>query len=173
MDAGSAPPYRQGARMTIVARAWFVIAITVVACRGKGPTETDSGTHGAASSSASPRPWPSNAPPATACATHDDCTVITWDGPSPPDPCCDARVGYKPVAQRYLAFMQAYRKTHCAGVTCPDAPLPGAEPACCAGKARCIGGQCKSGCDDPTATYPKVSVLDPACRLSTPPPAPP
>lgn len=76
--------------------------------------------------------------------------MIVWDGPSPPDPCCDARVGYLPVNRSYLEWSERYRKAHCGGVTCEGAPFPGAEPIACARKARCVGGKCVDACKDPS-----------------------
>jgi hypothetical protein len=76
--------------------------------------------------------------------------MIVWDGPQPPDPCCDARVGYLPVSRKYLEFFDAYRAQHCKGVSCPEAPFPGAEPSRCAREARCVNGKCVRACDDPS-----------------------
>ena len=58
------------------------------------------GAHDAAPAApAGGRTWPADAPsPGAPCNTHDDCAVIHWDGPWPPDPCCDARLGFTPVS---------------------------------------------------------------------------
>gem|GEM_PF-5568344 len=120
------------------------------------------------SASARTRVWPSGVPDREACHTHDDCTVMVWDGPMPPDPCCDQRVGYLPAARAYLQFFETYRKASCAGVACPTPPLPGAEPACCASIGRCVAQRCVSACDDPTAHVAALSVLDPACHQPLP-----
>jgi len=144
-------------------RSTLVPLLLLAACRNTPSSSTSKG--------AAPVPFPSDAPPRDACRTHDDCTVMVWDGPQPPDPCCDARVGYLPVSRGYLEFMAAYRKEHCALVSCPPSPLPGAEPNCCAGHARCVDNHCVSACDDPRAQLPAVSVLDPACRDPLPPSA--
>lgn len=141
----------------------------VVSCRGGGAAESSSSDagrrpSGARSGSAGARPaWPADAPPASACEKDDDCTVVVWDGPQPPDPCCDARVGYLPVARAHLRFIEAYRKTACVGVSCPPSPFPGAEPACCASISRCVDRKCVSACTLAGEPVPKVSVLDPAC----------
>jgi hypothetical protein len=159
----------------------FTIALAVVACSSsKTPPKPTAGTDAAATTTpadaATPRPtpvaWPKDAPPSTTCSAHADCVMIVWDGPSPPDPCCDVRLGYAPMAKAYVDFITAYRAAHCTGApACPAAPLPGAEPACCAGIARCVAGTCKSACDDPTATdIPKVSVIDSRCQMMAPPP---
>lgn len=143
-----------------------VLLLFVVACRAPAShTETELDA-----SKPETRPWPSSAPSVDACESHDDCTVAVWDGPFGSDVCCDSRSGYMPVAKAYLAFMKAYRTAHCTGVTCPTPPFPGAEPACCAGSARCVAHKCISGCDDPTATYPTVSVISPECRDPRPEP---
>lgn len=105
----------------------------------------------AAQAAAPPRNWPKDAPVNDgACAKHDDCAMIVWDGPSPPDPCCDARMGYVPVRRSYLDWFDEYRKQHCAKASCPGAPLPGAEPIECARVARCVRGKCARACDDPS-----------------------
>jgi hypothetical protein len=117
-----------------------------------------------AAPTASNRAWPSDAPsPSEACTTHDDCAVIRWDGPWPPDPCCDQRMAFTPVSKKYLTWMYEYREKNCQGVACPIMPFPGAEPACCVVQARCVKGACKRACDDPTADVPKISSLDPMC----------
>ncbi len=150
----------------------------LVACRASAPhaeAEPDASlaVQPEAAASTPSRPWPTGAPSTDACETHDDCTVAVWDGPFGSDVCCDSRSGYMPVAKAYLAFIQAYRAAHCGGVTCPTPPFPGAEPACCAGSARCVAHKCVSGCDDPTATYPSSSVISPECRNPMPLPPPP
>ncbi|HUS63191.1 MAG TPA: hypothetical protein VMZ28_01570 [Kofleriaceae bacterium] len=124
------------------------------------------------------RTWPADAPaPTGACTRHDECAVIRWDGPWPPDPCCDQRVAFTPVLRSYLVWFDAYRKEHCGGVQCPSAPLPGAEPACCVVLARCVEGKCVQSCDDPTFKPPAEHSLDPNCNEGAimpepPPPAP-
>lgn len=116
------------------------------------------------------REWPKDAPsPTEACKAHGECAIITWDGPWPPDPCCDRRLGFTPVSRKYLVWMHEYRKKHCQGVVCPGAPLPGAEPGCCAVIPRCVAGTCKSACEDPSIVVPKGSHLDPKCRRSAAP----
>jgi hypothetical protein len=110
------------------------------------------------------REWPKDAPsPTQACKAHDDCAITTWDGPCPPDPCCDCRLGFTPVNRKYLTWMHEYRKQHCQGAVCRGAPLPGAEPGCCAVIPRCVAGNCRSACEDPSIVVPKVSHLDPEC----------
>jgi hypothetical protein len=149
--------------------ALVALALLVHACKSG-----ESSPGGKPSPGGAARVWPANAPPATAgCARHEDCTVAVWDGPFPPDPCCDARVGYAPVRVAYLDWMKDYRARACGGVACPTPPFPGAEPACCAGHARCVNNACISACDDPTAQLPSVSVLDPACTVPPLPPPPP
>lgn len=97
------------------------------------------------------RTWPKDAPARDdSCTQHDECAMIVWDGPSPPDPCCDVRLGYVPVRRSYLDWFDDYRKQHCAGATCPASPLPGAEPIECARVARCVRGKCVRACDDPS-----------------------
>lgn len=97
------------------------------------------------------RTWPKDAPARDdSCTKHDECAMIVWDGPSPPDPCCDVRLGYVPVRRSYLDWFDDYRKQHCAGATCPASPLPGAEPIECARVARCVRGKCVRACDDPS-----------------------
>lgn len=152
-----------------------VLAIALLGACDKGSTESATGRAdpadptGAAGGSQPSRTWPADAPSAIeGCEEHADCTVVTWDGPLPPDPCCDARVGYLPVRVAFLQWMSAYRERACRGVECPTPPLPGAEPACCAGKARCVEGRCISACDDPTAEVPQVSILDPTCSIPIP-----
>jgi hypothetical protein len=132
----------------------------------------DTGDGRRPAASASTRAALSNAPPIDACETHDDCTVMVWDGPFGADPCCDTRSGYMPIARSYLQFMTAYRTAHCGGVKCPAAAFPGAEPACCAGSARCVAHKCISGCEDATARYPNVSVISPMCKMGLVPPSP-
>lgn len=109
-------------------------------------------------------PWPPDAPASHACRTHADCTVVSWDAPLPPDPCCDVRVGYYALSRSYLTFMTDFRKKSCGGIRCPPAPLPGAEPACCASVGRCVAKRCVTACEDPTARVPAVRVIDPACH---------
>lgn len=127
----------------------------------------------AASATASPvvsapkREWPKDAPsPTEVCKAHEDCAIITWDGPWPPDPCCDRRLGFTAVNRKYLTWMYEYRKKHCQGAVCSGASLPGAEPGCCAVIPRCVAGSCKNACEDPSIVVPKVSHLDPKCRRS-------
>ena len=160
------------------ARRALVAVALLLAC-GNDPPRNDpagarekSGAPVAANKSA--RVWPADAPSRdVGCERHEDCTVAVWDGPFPSDPCCDARVGYLPVRVAYLAWMKDYRARACAGVECPTPPFPGAEPACCAGHARCVENKCISACDDPTAGLPDVSVLDPSCMQPAAPPPPP
>lgn len=59
-------------------------------------------------------------------------------------------MGYVPVRKDYLGWFDKYRREHCSGVTCPEAPLPGAEPVECMRVARCVKGKCAPACDDPT-----------------------
>jgi hypothetical protein len=155
------------------ARIAVFAILALVGCGGDAtPGAKDKGSPGGGQTAA--RTWPPDAPSATVgCERHEDCTVAVWDGPFPPDPCCDARVGYAPVRAAYLTWMKDYRARACAGVTCPTPPFPGAEPACCAGHARCVDHTCVSACDDPTAQMPSVSVLDPACSSPPLPPPPP
>lgn len=113
-----------------------------------------------AQAAAPPRSWPKDAPVNDGvCTKHEECAMIVWDGPSPPDPCCDARMGYVPVRRSYLDWFEGYRKQHCAQVACPAAPLPGAEPIECARVARCVRGKCARACDDPT--YQKGALRSP------------
>jgi hypothetical protein len=146
-------------------RLVVVAAFALCACRDPQRPEQLAGSGSAATPV---RAWPSNAPPRDACRTHGDCAVMVWDGPVGNDPCCDARVGYMPVARAYLEFMATYRKANCGGVTCPTPPLPGAEPACCANIGRCVAKHCVSACDDPLAHAPAISVLDPGCNHELP-----
>jgi hypothetical protein len=100
-----------------------------------------------AKAAGAPRTWPKDAPVNDlSCSKNDDCAMIVWDGPSPPDPCCDARMGYVPVRRSYLDWFTDYRKKNCNGVSCPPAPLPGAEPRQCITIARCVQGKCGNAC---------------------------
>jgi len=139
-------------------------AVALIACRKTPLGGDDAAAPSEAGRDAGERPWPSDAPPSDACEIHEDCSVVVWDGPQPPDPCCDQRVGYQAMSRAFLAFMADYRKRSCAGATCPPAPLPGAEPACCASIGRCVARRCVTACNDPSAETPKVSVLDGQCR---------
>jgi hypothetical protein len=142
--------------------AFFIPMLTLVGCKRGAATDTtlDAGAVGAGTVDARAvdagvgvaRPkWPSDAPPSNGgCSKHEECAMIVWDGPSPPDPCCDARIGYLPVLSSYLEWNERYRKANCAGVSCPRAPYPGAEPIQCARVARCVGGRCVDGCKDPS-----------------------
>lgn len=159
----------------------FAAALTVIvlaACGSpKGDKPGDEGPRrasDAAPTAAPARTWPADAPsPSGACKGHDECAVIRWDGPWPPDPCCDQRVAFTPVLRSYLVWFEGYRKQHCGGVTCPTAPLPGAEPACCVVLARCLQGKCVQSCDDPTFEPPAEHSLDPGCDEGAIQPAPP
>jgi hypothetical protein len=162
-------------------RPLLALVLVLLAC-GSPKTEDKPSTTAARDAApgkqlqpAAARTWPADAPsPTGACTAHSDCAVIRWDGPWPPDPCCDVRVAFTPVLRSYLAWFDTYRKEHCAGATCPSAPLPGAEPACCVVLARCVGGTCVQACDDPTFKSPAESSLDPGCDESAMlPPAPP
>lgn len=142
---------------------------TTTSSPAKGSTAARAGgapaSHFDAAPAAEARTWPAGAPsPTAACNRHEDCAIIRWDGPWPPDPCCDRRVPFTPVTRAYLAFFDTYRAAHCAGVKCPTAPLPGAEPGCCVVIPRCVNHRCVQGCDDPTLKAPAVSSLDPACQ---------
>lgn len=124
-------------------------AATLGACRDRSERVPDPSPTTQAAASA--RSWPTDAPANDGvCTKHDECAMIVWDGPSPPDPCCDARMGYVPARRSYLEWFADYRKQHCSQVTCPGAPLPGAEPVECARIARCVNGKCTRACDDPT-----------------------
>jgi len=70
------------------------------------------------------------------------------------DPCCDVTVTALPVNVHFMQANAAWRKDHCAGVTCPANQLPGAQPASCAFVPRCDRGNCSNTCDqipEPTA----------------------
>lgn len=136
--------------------ALVIPMLTLVGCKRGGATDItlDAGVVEAgvveAGVAVAPRTWPSDAPPSNGgCSKHEECAMIVWDGPSPPDPCCNARIGYLPVRRSYLEWSERYRKAHCAGVSCPRAPYPGAEPIQCARVARCVAGQCVDACKDP------------------------
>jgi hypothetical protein len=112
------------------------------------------------------RPWPADAPARdSTCESNRDCAVMIWDGPMPPDPCCDERVGFMAVHVSYLEFFRQYRAEHCKGAQCPPNAFPGAEPACCVEIPRCFEGACVTACDDPSAKVPAVSRLDSECSL--------
>lgn len=149
----------------------ILTSVVALAACGKtvvAPAEDGaSGVPSAKPASVTP-PYPSSAPPVDACRTHTDCEIVVWDGPSPPNPCCDARVGYRAMSRAYLEFMAAFRKERCAGVKCPTPPLPGAEPGCCAKIPRCVAKRCVTACEDPTAHVPQVSVLSPECHEGPP-----
>jgi hypothetical protein len=156
-----------------IERVLVAIAVFGFACSDKKSSPPDKPRGSDATTAVAPDavPWPASAPAIDKCTTHEDCVVITWDAPWPPDPCCDARLGYAPMSRAYVEFMATFRTANCTGVKCPTPPLPGAEPACCASIGRCVKGTCTSACDDPTATgIPDVSVIDPNCRLPAPPP---
>jgi hypothetical protein len=148
--------------------------VVVASCREAARSGDDARTdaESARASLASPeagrgagvRPWPSGAPPSDACQTHEDCSVVVWDGPQPPDPCCDQRVGYMAMSRAFLTFMADFRTRSCGGAVCPPSPLPGAEPACCASIPRCVARKCVTACNDGSSDTPKVSVLDSECR---------
>jgi hypothetical protein len=138
------------------------LIIAAFGCEASGPSPEKA-------DAAPARTWPPDAPASNGgCRSHDECVVFMWDAPSPPDPCCDQRVGFMPATRAYVEWMGSYRKRHCAGVRCEPLPFPGAEPACCASIGRCVDHRCVQGCDDPSLQAPKTSWLDPACRAPQP-----
>lgn len=142
--------------------AWGAILVVVVAagCSKRAVTSATETGSGAAKV-----PWPADAPsPDAACASHDDCWVFMWDAPQPPDPCCDARVGFLPATRAYAEWSRRFQAERCKGVRCESLPAPGAEPVCCVSIPRCVNERCVRGCDDPTLVAPRVVWHSPECR---------
>jgi len=157
-----------------MARALALALATVLGGCDKSAPPTDVrikplATGEAKADAASGRPppsWPGDAPrPNGPCDSHGECAVL-MDAPQE-SPCCTVRA-IQPVTRVYADWTRRYQAEHCAGVTCPPAPLPGPEPACCASIGRCVNHVCVGGCTDPTLHAPETTWLDSACRLPRP-----
>lgn len=147
-----------------LALAFTAAAVALAACdrapsgASSGPTTGGSTgkTTTARSADAAPRapkPWPTDAPPVTACEVDADCAILI-SGPAGPDPCCDVTLTAAPMAVAFLTFMNGWRTQHCTGVTCPPMMLPGAQLADCGYQPRCHAGTCSNYCDVPAADRP-------------------
>jgi len=137
--------------MRSIAALWLlaaVVACTDGASRKPGPEGApDPVTERAARWSAT------SPPPARSCRSDGDCGVFAV-APGD-DPCCDITVTAAPMSVHFMKANADWRKQNCAGVTCPDNQLPGAQPAPCAFVPRCAEGTCDNTCDQmPEPTPP-------------------
>jgi hypothetical protein len=84
------------------------------------------------------------APPPRGCASASDCLGDTI--PDVDNPCCQNPRTLEPHARAYRSWVFAWRKDHCASVTCPPPPAP-SEPPECAFEVDCVQGQCVDACE--------------------------
>jgi hypothetical protein len=134
----------------------FILALASACSRGPSNERGESTKTEATEqrSAVQPRPWESaeaiaelaRAPDSTSCAKDDDCVPFHGGGTAPPAVCCDgSTTGI--TTRGYQRWLEAFQAKYCAGAPCKSPPIPGALPADCFFKGRCVQGRCANACD--------------------------